>query len=106
MHYKDTSRNKSDQKQSGEYFRLFGVDDDGNTFFYWSETAGEYAAFYGRGYDAVWGTLTCKNPMLPENKVFIADLEMVRKLEKFEIMRPCGNCNRVEYKRWQEANEG
>lgn len=104
MHHKDTTRKTSDQKPEGEYFRLFGIDDEGNTFFYWSKTAGEYAAFYGPGCDAVWGTLTCRNTMLPENKVFIKDLEMIRKLEYSKIMRPCGKCNRVEFRRWQAEN--
>jgi len=88
-------------KKKGEYFRLFGVDDDGNVYFYWSETSGKYAAYYGPNSEAVWGTLTCKNTMLPKNRVFVTDLEMIRKLEAFEVMRPCRNCSYSEYKRWK-----
>ncbi len=105
MHYKDTERTTTDPKPDGDCYRLFGVDDDGNTYFYWSKTAGEFAAYYGPRYPAVWGTLICKNTMLPKHKVFIEDIQMVRKLEKLTIMQPCHNCNYSEWKRWKEASE-
>jgi hypothetical protein len=104
--YKDKTRDTTDPRpQQGDWYRLFGIDDDGCIYFYWSETPGQYGAFYGPNYDAVWGTLTHKTTMLGENRVFIKDLEMVRKLESFGTKRPCGGCQRVEYRRWKERKK-
>lgn len=101
-HYKDKTRDTTDRKPGASHYRLFGVDDNGETYFYWSETPGQFGGFFGPVYDAVWGKLTHKTTMLPENRVFIEDMEMVQKLENFGIMRPCGGCQRAEYRIWQE----
>ena len=101
IHDKDTTRNTTDTEPTEDYFRLFGVNDEGKTYFYWSETPAGYAGYYGPNYDAVWGTLTCKNNMLPTNRVFIADIEMVRKLESVGLFHPCYKCVNKEWKRWK-----
>lgn len=103
-HYKDKTRD-NDLKPGPNWYRLFGVDDNGGTYFYWSETPGEYGGFYGPNYEAVWGTLTHKTTMLDENRVFIKDFEMIRKLESFGIVRPCGGCRRAEYNLWKKRHK-
>jgi|ERR1035437_2565520 hypothetical protein len=102
-HYEDKTRNTTDRRPAVNWYRLFGVDHNGGTYFYWSTKPGQYGAFYGPDFDAVWGTLTNKTTMLTENRVFIKDLEMVRKLESFGIMKPCGGCQPAEYNLWKEG---
>lgn len=104
-HHFDSGRDAVDVKPANTPYRLFGVKDDGDVYFYWSERPGEFAGYFGPNSDAVWGTLTHKNHMDPTNRVFIADIEMVRKLERFDMMRPCGICQREEYKVWKRLNK-
>jgi hypothetical protein len=109
VHRKDTERQHNPTQPGGKPFRLFGLGSDGTPYFYWSATQGEYAAYYGENNPTkwVWGTLCCgtgKN-MKPENRVFIADLTMVKALEQAGIFRPCGNCNKEEYRRWQQEQQ-
>ena len=106
MHVDDITRTSTDLRPGDEYYRFFGVDDAGKTYFYWSKKPGEYAGYHGPNSHNVWGTLSCKNTMLPEHKVFIADLEMVGRLEESRIMRPCYNCRREQNKRWKAENQG
>lgn len=103
IHYRDKAKYISDPGSAGNGYRLFGVDDNGGVFFYWSDTQEEYVGYFGPSSDAVWGTLTHENHMDSKNRVFIRDIEMVRKLERFKIMRPCGNCRRYEYKMWKKT---
>ncbi len=109
VHSRDTERQINPTPPAGKPFRLFGISDGGKPSFYWSEKPGEYAAYYG-GSDSskwVWGTLGCGSGkrMKPENRVFIADLAMVKALEQARIFRPCGNCNKKEYQRWQKEQQ-
>lgn len=108
VHWNDTERQKNPTRPAG-HVRLFGINSEGKPCFYWSEKKGEYAAYYG-GNDPrkwVWGTLGCGSgkKMKSENRVFIADLKMVNALEQAGIFRPCGNCNKQEYQRWQKERQ-
>jgi hypothetical protein len=109
VHWKDAERQKNPTRPEGKPYRLFGLGNDGKPYFYWSQTKGQYAAYYGRNKPDrwVWGTLSCGSgkSMKPENRVFIADLAMAKALEKAGIFRPCGNCNKVEYRRWQQEEQ-
>ncbi len=96
--YRDKARSNSDPGSAGAGYRLFGVDDNGGVFFYRSDAQGEYAGYFGPSSDGFWGTLDHRNQMNPKSRVFIQNIEMVRKLERFKIMRPCGHCQRAEYK--------
>jgi hypothetical protein len=100
-HYLDLTRFTTDPRPGEEYYRLLGVDDGGNPYFYWTQTPGEFGSYWGPNYDHVWGNLTHITNMTPETRVFIADLEMVRKFERFGLLRPCGGCRRAEYREWK-----
>jgi hypothetical protein len=101
IHAKDKSRLANPTKPNGKSYRLLGLNESGNPYFYWSETPGEYAGYLGpRDPFGLWGFLTHKNTMLDKHKIFIADYETALKLEKLGVVRPCGNCNRDERKRY------
>lgn len=106
---KDTERQTNPARPAGKPFRLLGIDGEGKPYFYWSATPGEYAAYYGgkKPDKWVWGTLSCGSGkrMKPENRVFIADLPMVRALEQAGVFRPCYTCNKQEYQRWTKEQQ-
>lgn len=47
----------------------------------------------GPGGDAVLGVPECKTSILAKNPGSVADIEMVRKFEHFNIRHGCGICN-------------
>jgi hypothetical protein len=101
IHYKDKKRAADPAKPYENAFRLLGVNEAGKPYFFWSETPGDFAAYLGPSDPfGVWGTLNCKNNMKDHHKAFIADRETAHKLETLGVVKPCGNCNRDERKRY------
>src|SRR5690349_4739025 len=110
IHWKDAEGKKNPTPPEGKPFRLFGVNLEGKYYFYWSEKKGLFAGYAGRGKPWKWGTLTCEDGkgMNDDHRVFIADRDMVNRLERAGILRPCRGrkCNdKAEYQRWLEEQQ-
>jgi hypothetical protein len=79
------------------------VNHENNPFFFWSEAPGEFAAYLGPSdSNGSWGSLGCSDGkrMKPSNRVFIKDYATARRLEDLRVLKPCGNCNKVEFERY------
>ncbi|MBS1794110.1 MAG: hypothetical protein JSS81_09665 [Acidobacteria bacterium] len=110
IHHKDKKRAANPVKPNGKPYRLIGVNEDGKPYFYWSDQPALFAACFSKNKrDWVWGWV--KEPrkngngfhgdnIKPENRIFIADKETARKLEKAGITRPCQTCNDDEWNRY------
>lgn len=107
IHYKDRKRAADPNKPFAGAYRLLGVNEANQPYFFWSETPAEYAAYLGPSAPfGVWGAINkddCKNNMQNHHKAFIADYETALKLEALGVVRPCGKCNRLEKKRYDLA---